>query len=252
MQLHHGPNAGRILFSGQSDSNNGSVVIFSDTQGSSWDWSPDLHLPGNDETSLAETSTGGVMAIMRNCITKNGSNPDPRRGTPDDCVGPSHRFNAAWSTVRPAPPGTPPSRLQLSAVLSFRQDGGSTFGEIRSHPDLVTPGCEGSLLSYRGAIIFAGPYSTLPGTAVANPGRHNGTVLVSVDDGVRLTDPCCCNPPPLATRRCSAASQGQKAIAACCTTAAMGLLSLGSTSTTCAEGGRRRHVGCVSFSVVLV
>ena len=103
MQLHHGPNAGRILFSGQSDSNNGSVVIFSDTQGSSWDWSPDLHLPGNDETSLAETSIGGVMAIMRNCITKNGSNPDPRRGTPDDCVGPSHRFNAAWSTVRPEP-----------------------------------------------------------------------------------------------------------------------------------------------------
>ena len=99
MQLRHGPDAGRILFSGQSDSDNGSVVIFSDNQGGSWNWTPDLHYAGNDEISLAETSTGGVMAIMRNCITKNGSNPDPRTGSPDDCVGPNHRFNAAWSTV---------------------------------------------------------------------------------------------------------------------------------------------------------
>ena len=121
---------------------------------------------------------------MRNCITKSGSNPDPRTGTPDDCVGPNHRFNAAWSTVRPEP-RRPVCNSQPCS--RFVQDGGSTFGEIRSHPDLVTPGCEGSLLSYRGAIIFAGPYSTLPGTAVANPGRHNGTVLVSVDDGVRFS-----------------------------------------------------------------
>ena len=66
------------------------------------------------------------------------------------------------------------------------QDGGSTFGKIRTHPDLVTPGCEGSLLGYRGAIVFTGPYSTLPGPAVSNPGRHNGTVLVSIDDGVHF------------------------------------------------------------------
>jgi hypothetical protein len=64
--------------------------------------------------------------------------------------------------------------------------GGTTFGTMRRHPDLVTPGCESALAAYRDAIVFAGPYSTLPGTAVANPGRSNGTILVSTDDGIHF------------------------------------------------------------------
>jgi hypothetical protein len=107
------------------------------------------------------SGNGSVMAIMRNCLTKNGTNPDPDTGTASQCTQTSHRFNHAYS-----------------------HDGGATFGPIRPHPDLVTPGCEGGLTSYKGAILFSGPYSTLPGTAVANPGRSNGSILASFDDGI--------------------------------------------------------------------
>jgi hypothetical protein len=97
IQLQRGAHAGRMLFGGQTDADNGSLVLYSD-DGEVWDWTDTLHFPGNDETSVAETRNGSVMAIMRNCITKDGTSPNHLNGTADDCVGTSHHFNAAWST----------------------------------------------------------------------------------------------------------------------------------------------------------
>ena len=40
---------------------------------------------------------------------------------------------------------------------AISNDGGETFGEIRIHPDLVTPTCEASLISYKDQVSRALP-----------------------------------------------------------------------------------------------
>jgi hypothetical protein len=152
VQLRPGsPHAGRLLFGGQSDSYNGSVVVFSD-DGWHYDWTDSLHKSGLDECSLAQLPNGSVMAIMRNC---HGQQCQLRRQPADEmgarAVG-SKRFVYAVST-----------------------DGGVSFGAIEEHRDLVTPVCEASLLGYNGSLLFVGPYSEVR--------RENLTVLASDDNG---------------------------------------------------------------------
>ena len=110
----------------------------SDDHGKTYRCTMDLHKEGMDEGSIAELRNGSVMAILRNNLTpKNGG---------------GGRFQYAIS-----------------------HDGGETFGEIRRHPDLVTPTCEASLISFQNQLLFSGPYSTTS--------RHNLTILASDDDG---------------------------------------------------------------------
>ena len=142
LQLATGPHAGRLLFIGPHNAYHGDVVLRSDDGGKSYKCTMDLHKPGMDEGSIAQLQNGSVMAILRNNLTpKNGG---------------GGRFQYALS-----------------------HDGGETFGEIRRHPDLVTPTCEASLLSYNGSLLFSGPYSTI--------GRRNLTVLASDDNGASFT-----------------------------------------------------------------
>ena len=151
IQLRPGsPHAGRLLFGGQSDSYNGSVVLFSEN-GRSWDWTDSLHKPGLDECSLAQLPNGSVMAIMRNCY---GQQCQLLTDEQAEAVG-SKRFAYAVST-----------------------DGGESFGDIKNHEDLVTPVCEASLLGYNGSLLFVGPYSEVR--------RENLTVLASDDNGLHF------------------------------------------------------------------
>ena len=63
---------------------------------------------------------------------------------------------------------------------AISNDGGTTFGPIRLHADLVTPVCMSSLFAHKsGALLFAGPYSTTS--------RFNLTVLASLDNGQTFT-----------------------------------------------------------------
>jgi photosystem II stability/assembly factor-like uncharacterized protein len=95
------------------------------------------------------------MAIMRNCPTNlHGHCQGRRRLLKDERQqgAGSKRFAYAVST-----------------------DGGTTFDQIREHPDLVTPVCQGSLLGYKDMVLFAGPYSEVS--------RTNLSVLASYDNG---------------------------------------------------------------------
>ena len=63
--------------------------------------------------------------------------------------------------------GGGPGNHRVAYALS--SDGGSTFGPIQNHPDLLPPVCQASAVEYKGSLYFAGPHST---TA-----RMNMTVL---------------------------------------------------------------------------
>ena len=42
---------------------------------------------------------------------------------------------------------------------SVSNDGGDSWSRPRQHQDLLTPGCKGSLIGYKGAVYFSGPSS---------------------------------------------------------------------------------------------
>lgn len=61
-------------------------------------------------------------------------------------------------------------------AVAISNDGGESFGPIRTHPQLVTPTCQGSVLYIEGnTILYAGPYSPTS--------RVQMTVLASDDNG---------------------------------------------------------------------
>ncbi len=135
---------------------NGSAAVFSDNGGESWDWTGTLHQPGMDECTIAQTANGSLFAIMRSC-------PPDQHG---QCAGVEQHPQAA------------PGNFRFSYSIST--DGGTTFGPIRLHPDLVTPVCMSSLFAHRsGALLFAGPHS--------ETSRSNLTVLASLDNGATFT-----------------------------------------------------------------
>jgi len=95
---------------------------------------------------MAQLPNGSLAQIMRNCMP----------GTPNCQMlgggGGGNRF-----------------------LWSVSDDGGVTWAAPRPHADLVTPVCQGSLLGYKDALYFAGPYSTTQ--------RHNLSVLRSDNNG---------------------------------------------------------------------
>ena len=112
-----------MVFSGQTDSYNGSVAVFSDDGGTTWDWTGSLHRRNLDESSIVQVQNGSLFAIMRT----------------------THHH--------------PHSRNTLFEY-AISDDGGDRFGPYKLHPDLVTPVCEGALFAHEsGALLFSGPYS---------------------------------------------------------------------------------------------
>ena len=174
-----GPHTGRLVFSGQSDSYNGSVAVFSDDGGVTWDWTSSLHKPGMDECSIAQLSNGSLFAIMRSCpASQHGQCEGRRRLQADESaevtVAVINRTAGEWLESHVGGDG--------NSLFSYAvsDDGGNTFGPIRLHPDLVTPVCMSSLFAHKsGALLFSGPYSTTS--------RFNLTVLASLDNGQTFT-----------------------------------------------------------------
>ena len=164
-----GPHPGRLLFSGQTDSYNGSIGLFSDNHGISWDWTDSLHVPGMDECAMAQLPNGSVMAIMRNCPTNLHGHCQGRRRLLSD----------------ERQQGAPGSKRFAYAIST---DGGTTFDQIRLHPDLVTPVCQGSLLGYKDMVLFAGPFSEVS--------RTNLSVLASYDNGRTFSKSLILDPGP--------------------------------------------------------
>ena len=70
-------------------------------------------------------------------------------------------------------------------AVSVSDTGGETWTPVTHQPQLVTPVCQGSLISYQGpadpapALYFSGPHSTVT--------RKNGTILASDDNGVTFS-----------------------------------------------------------------
>ena len=128
-----------------------------------------------DEAWAAQLSNGSVIVFMRNCELANFH----------DCQMISEPL---LNNPHPSDPpallrGGGPGNHRVAYALS--SDGGSTFGPIRNHPDLLTPVCQASAVEYKGSLYFAGPHST---TA-----RMNMTVLASDDSERRqhLLRLCC-------------------------------------------------------------
>ena len=70
-------------------------------------------------------------------------------------------------------------------AVSVSDDGGESWGPISHQPQLITPVCQASIISYKGpndaapALYFSGPHS--------NHTRRNGTILASDDNGVTFS-----------------------------------------------------------------
>jgi len=61
-------------------------------------------------------------------------------------------------------------------AVAVSDDGGTSFGPVRMHPQLVTPTCQGSVLYIKGStVLYAGPHSPTS--------RVQMTVLASDDNG---------------------------------------------------------------------
>ena len=114
---------------------------------------------------------------LRNCIGANDTiGPQCPEGPP-----PPERLAHGTSLI--VAPGSDPKDAPRRAgdrfTWSVSTSGGDTWSRPRQHPDLVTPGCKGSLIGYRGSVYFSGPYSVTK--------RENLTILASDDNGERFT-----------------------------------------------------------------
>lgn len=151
IQLRHGPHAGRILM----PFNEGPFgawniyAVYSDDRGKTW--------------TMGDVAPGGTMEV---------------KGKPTSTVNEAQfvelqdgsiRFNVRrWA-----------GRAVRKTCVS--QDGGRTWSKVEDVPELVDPGCMGSILRYsdraegaRSRLLYSGPQSTK---------RENGTVFVSYDEG---------------------------------------------------------------------
>jgi hypothetical protein len=163
MQMSGGPFSGRLILPLVHDGYNGGVVISSDDGGQSYNLSTGLHIPGIDETQIAQLPNGSLMSISRNCFTPTTLPPAVATCNYDRQADTDGTDEMALYK--------PGSRF----VWSTSPDGGVTWTTPQIHPDLPSPGCKGSLISYQNSVYWAGPYSTSR--------RHNLTVLASDDNG---------------------------------------------------------------------
>jgi hypothetical protein len=206
MQMMSGPHAGRLIMPLVHDGYNGGVVLRSDDGGKSYNLSVGLHIPGIDETQIAQLPNGRSgrkhlldllyvdslcslsvvqvspplsphsLSYVRFCcialcslmaISRNCFTPETLPPAVASC-----NYQAMADDRRSATTAYKPGS---QFVWSTSPDGGVSWTRPQIHPDLPSPGCKGSLIAYKGSIYMSGPYSTTR--------RHNLTVLASDDNG---------------------------------------------------------------------
>lgn len=178
MQIRPGtPHAGRVLFTTTHNSFHGCIVVHTDDGGKTYNYSHSSNLIrlGIDETQIAQLPNGSLMAISRNCIGINNTigpqcptgPPPPKRLPTVKSQGTSVETTARAILGDNDDPRQAPRKAGDRFTWSVSVDGGDTWSQPRQHPDLVTPGCKGSLISYKDAVYFSGPYSVVSKSALS-------------------------------------------------------------------------------------
>jgi hypothetical protein len=122
---------------------------------------------GLDECNIAQAANGSLILIARNCDLSNLG----------QCGMMKHK-----QSLRNSRRGNSASVGSKMFAMSVSTDGGEHWGPITHQPQLLTPVCQGSMISYQGptdtspALYFSGPHSTVT--------RRNGTILASNDNGI--------------------------------------------------------------------
>jgi sialidase-1 len=162
MRPVNGKFGGRLVFCTNGNAYQGDVPVFSDDGGRTYNYSKDLYVPGLDECSIAQAANGSLVLIARNCENSDYLTCGMLGSSVGASSSGNHRF-----------------------VYSISNDGGEHWTPPRNQTQLVTPVCQGSIISYQGRtdsaprLYVTSPYSDL--------GRFNGTVLASDDDGATFS-----------------------------------------------------------------
>jgi sialidase-1 len=167
MRPVNGKYGGRLVWCAVRNAYQGDVPIWSDDGGETYNYSTSLYTPGLDECSIAQAANGSLFLIARNCLEANLTDcqMEARTGATASRVGGAgnHRF-----------------------VYSMSHDGGETWSTPRDQPQMHTPVCEGSVISYQGpadvapALYYSSPYSD-------TMARVNLTILASDDNGASFS-----------------------------------------------------------------
>jgi hypothetical protein len=168
MRPVHGKYGGRMVFCAVQNAYQGDIPVWSDDGGKTFNFSAGVYKKGLDECSIAQTANGSLLLIARNCHNSNLRQCQMRRqlAMRNDQEDPgqigSHTF-----------------------AVSMSHDGGESWGPITQQPQLITPVCQASIISYKGpkdaapALYFSHPFSTTS--------RSNGTILASNDNGATFS-----------------------------------------------------------------
>lgn len=70
MQMRGGPFSGRLILPLVHDGYNGGVIIRSDDGGQNYNMSTGLHIPGIDETQIAQVYVPPEPLLRPNCVLK--------------------------------------------------------------------------------------------------------------------------------------------------------------------------------------
>ena len=199
MRPVQGKYGGRMVFCAVRNAYEGDVPVYSDDGGKTFNFSAGVYKKGMDECSIAQAANGSLVLIARNCHSSNLRQCRMRRqlamtNEQDlDHRGPigSHTFAITWSHDGGQVAVTHPSlccghvNLLWSCCTHPSLFGGQNWGPITQQPQLITPVCQASIISYKGpkdatpALYFSHPYSTTS--------RSNGTILASDDNGATFS-----------------------------------------------------------------
>eukprot|EP01052_Picozoa_sp_SAG31_P028681 SAG31_NODE_2789_length_5089_cov_4.516433_3_plen_286_part_00 len=167
----NGRYGGRLVFCAVVNAYQGDVPVFSDDHGRTYNFSKDLSADGPfgvglDECNIAQAANGSLFLIARNCEFENSLSCGMLQAQ-------AHHPNRA--SAKSFSPGNHHFRYSRS------DDGGEHWTPPRDQEQLLTPVCQGSIISYKGpadkaeALYVATPYT--------NYSRFNGTILASDDFG---------------------------------------------------------------------
>lgn len=172
--LPDGRFGGRLVFCAVRNAYEGDIPVFSDDGGETFNFSTGVYRPGLDECNIAQAANGSLVMIARNCEMGNLDHCQMVPAAGDAAAGPGPGVGVAAR-------GAGNHRF----AVSVSDDGGETWGPVRYQPQLVTPVCQGSIISHKGpsdkapALYFSGPGS--------ETARVNGTIRASDDDGATFS-----------------------------------------------------------------
>jgi hypothetical protein len=161
-----GKYGGRMMFCAVQNAYQGDIPVWSDDGGKTFNFSAGVYKKGMDECSIAQTANGSLLLIARNCHSSNLRQCRMRRQL------------ATGNEQDPDRTGGPIGSHTFAVSMSH---GGEHWGAITQQPQLITPICQASIISYHGpkdaapALYFSHPYSTTS--------RSNGSILASDDNG---------------------------------------------------------------------